>query len=331
MENLIIAVLSRKRPPAAVGYAVTLALVTALLLIQLAFRQPLHRYLPYFPLIFLAALAFGRSAGLLATALSAALAGWSFTVMHSRWETGWFELVFLVLFVAIGIGISVLVEELCQAVRKLRLAESEKSLLLDELVHRTRNDLMLISSVLTLQAMRQSDPQVRATLDSAVARVRVVAQAQERLHFAGKQEQVEVSSYLKALGHGLGDLLRDVRPITVRVRATPMTVDASVAVSIGLIMNELVTNAFKYAFPEGQGGTVQITLEPTGDGVALIVQDDGIGCTSGKGGGLGTRFVQTLTTQLGGNLDYPPVARGHQVRVMLPIKPTEARLHPVLP
>jgi two-component sensor histidine kinase len=324
MENRIVAVLSRKRPPAAAGYVVSAAMVFVLLLFEYAFRPALHHYLTFLPAVLLSSLFFGRPAGLFATLLSAALGDDVLGMLLHGAPLEVTELVFVLLYLVVGCAIAWLIEVLHDAVNKLLAAEAETSLLLDELAHRTRNDLMMVASVLGLQAMRQDDPQARAALESAVARVRVIAEAQERLRKSGKQGQVEVAAYLRALGHGLAELLRDVRPIVVRVKATPMAVDAPVAVSIGLIANELVTNAFKYAFPDGQGGAVQITLEPVGEGVVLSVEDDGVGVSTSKKDGLGSRLVRLLASHLGGTVEQVPRERGHSVRVMLPIKPAVA-------
>jgi two-component sensor histidine kinase len=324
MENRIVAVLSRKRPPAVVGYVVAAGLVFAVLFFEYVFRPALHHYLPFLPAVILSALLFGRSAALFATLLSALLGDDVLGLLLYGDALGLNEFVFVFLYVAVGCAVAWVIEALHDAIEKLLAVEAETSLLLDELAHRTRNDLMMVASVLGLQAMRQSDPHARAALESAVARVRVIAEAQERLRKSGKQGQVEVAAYLRALGHGLAELLRDVRPIVVRVKATPMAVDAPVAVSIGLIANELVTNAFKYAFPDGQGGTVQITLEPAGEGMVLSVEDDGVGAEPSKKDGLGTRLVQLLASHLGGTVERLPRERGHGVRVRLPIKPVAA-------
>ncbi|MEI7037385.1 sensor histidine kinase [Fulvimonas yonginensis] len=309
-----------------VGYAVAVALSLLVWGLELAFSPSLHRYLPFTPVIFVTALACGRNPALLATLLGAVLADRFYLLADGHAEPFEPEPLFLLLFVGVGAAIATLVEALAKAVRKLIVAEEEKSLLLDELAHRTRNDLMMISQVLAFQARRQSEPQVRAALESAVARVRVVAEAQERLRSSGKHGRVEVASYLQALGHGLADLLRDVRPITVRVEAAHVLVEAPVAVSIGLIANELVTNAFKYAFPEGRGGTVQVRLEQADEGMVLTVEDDGVGCPMSQDQGLGSRLVQMLAAHMGGQLERVPVPQGHRVRVKLPIKPAEVVL-----
>ena len=326
MENLIVRVLSRKRPPAAAGYAVATALVLVVSLFEFIYNPALHRYLPFLPAVFLSTLFFGRPAGLFATLLSAALGDDVITLLRDGTAPEPTDILFVLLYAVLGCTVAWLIEALHEAVCKLLRAEAETSLLLDELAHRTRNDLMMISSVLNLQAMRQNDPHAREALESAVSRVRVIAEAQERLRTSGKHGEVEVGAYLRALGHGLAELLRDVRPIRVRVLAAPMYVDAPIAVSIGLIANELVTNAFKYAFPDGQGGTVQITLGAADGGVVLSVEDDGIGVTPSKKNGLGTRLVQLLASHLGGTVQGMPRERGHGVKVLLPIKPAAALL-----
>lgn len=322
MESLIIAVLSRKRPPAVVGYVVSLVLVLGVAGLEHIFPPALHRYLPFLLVVFFVAVLFGRPQGLLATLVSAGLGDGVTDLLFEGRLPGAEEALFVLLFLLVGTAMSLLIESLRSVICKLIDTQAETELLLDELAHRTRNDLMMIASVLGLQAMRQTDVQARSALESAVARVRVIAEAQERLRKSGKHGKVEVASYLRALGHGLAELLRDVRPIAVQVEASPMEVDASVAVSIGLMTNELVTNAFKYAFPEGRGGTVQVVLERAGEGIVLSVRDDGVGVPPTRRDGLGTRLVRLLASHLGGKVEPVAVPHGHRVDVLLPVKPT---------
>lgn len=324
MKDFILAVLSRKRTHALAGYAATLALILGVLWLEWRFPQTFHRYLPFLPIVLVAAVTFGRNAGYMATVSSALAANVFALLSYGRYAVGWPEGIFLVLYLAVGLGFSWIAEALYHAVSELRRAESEKSLLLDELVHRTRNDLMMVASVLTVQARRHADPQVRSELESAVSRVRVISDVQERLRDVGKQGQVELAGYLEALGHSLSQLQQDVRPIEVHVSAQPATVKASVAMSVGLIANELITNAFKYAFPDGRSGTVQVRLEPAAGGMALSVQDDGVGCSRAQTGGMGSRLVSLLASQLGGTVERVPSMQGHHVRVALPIEPENA-------
>jgi two-component sensor histidine kinase len=178
----------------------------------------------------------------------------------------------------------------------------------------------MISSVLALQARSQKEPGARKALESAVARVSVIAQAQERLRGAHEGGTVELEDYLQSLCSGLGDVLRDVRPIAVRVHAERLEVTSSRAVSIGLIVNELVTNAFKYAFPEDRGGTVTVILKREKDQIVLVVSDDGVGCPETPPKGVGSRLIQLLAAQCGGTtIRDTGAGAGCRVTATLPI------------
>ena len=174
--------------------------------------------------------------------------------------------------------------------------------------------------MLTLQAKSQADPNVRNALQAAVARVAVIARAQDRLSGDKDGGVVELSGYLEGLCRTLGDMLRDVRPIAVVVNSEKVDVSSSDAVSIGLIVNELVTNAFKYAFPEDRGGTVRVSLAQQLNGIELVVEDDGIGCPSEPTQGLGSRIVRLLAAQMQGSLMRDPKHAGCRTVVTLPIQ-----------
>jgi two-component sensor histidine kinase len=90
-------------------------------------------------------------------------------------------------------------------------------------------------------------------------------------------------------------------------------------VSVGLIVNELVTNAFKYAFPDDRGGTVLVAAARMGDQIEISVTDDGIGCPHDPKQGLGSRLVRLLAAQMKGSMSRPPVERGCRVCVTLPL------------
>jgi two-component system, sensor histidine kinase PdtaS len=175
---------------------------------------------------------------------------------------------------------------------------------LEELAHRTKNDLAIIGSAITLQARASDNPQVRSALEEANTRVQVVAAAQSKLRATHKGTAVELDQLLEELCAGLGDLLRDVRPIAVRVHCRPTQVNESTAVSIGLIVTELVTNSFKHAFPSERGGIVQVSVKPGRDGAGLTIEvrDNGLGCDQPVDG-LGTRLVRLLAKQRGGHFD----------------------------
>ena len=130
-----------------------------------------------------------------------------------------------------------------------------------------------------------------------------------------------MAAYLEDLCRTLGDMLRDVRPIAVLVSADKLEVNSSDAVSIGLIVNELVTNAIKYAFPDDRGGTVKVSLSQTGGGVELVVEDDGVGCPPEPSQGMGSRLVRLLAAQMQGDLSRDPRHAGCRTVVRLPVRP----------
>jgi two-component sensor histidine kinase len=322
MENLILAIIPRTRFPVAIRYLATLAIIGVAFLLRLSLGQQLEHYpvLLFIPAVFLSALLFDKGSGFFATVVSAVVATYYFIPPAHSFAIEFRELVPILLFVAIGFTISAVTEALRQTIKKLADAEQAKTLLLKEQAHRTKNDLMMVASVLMLQARGQTDTNIRAALESAIARVQVIAKAQDRLNAAHDSGTVELSGYVQAICSGLGDLLRDIRPIAVRVRSAPIELSSSKAVSIGLIVNELVTNAFKYAFPDNRGGAVDVEMEVADNSIVLSVTDDGIGCAVEPVEGVGSRLVRLMATQMGGDVRRVPVPNGCRVIVSVPVE-----------
>jgi two-component sensor histidine kinase len=314
MKNTLFVVWPRIRHPALLRYGATLMIVGVAFLIRMASvpfvtQSPL---LLFIPAVFLASILFGVSSGVIATFASDVLAS-----TYLRGQPVLPSLVSLVLFTAIGFLISMTVEKLHESLRLVRSSEAEKSLLLEELNHRTRNDLMMVSSTLSLQAKTTGDPAVRNALEAAVNRIGVISKAQERLGTtAGHRGFVELGAYLQSLCDGLAELLRDVRPIALRVSTPELEVLSNQAVGVGLIVNELVTNALKHAFPGDMGGVISVVVTLRDEGLCLIVEDDGVGCPKVTGG-LGSRLVRLLASQYDGRFEREPQEQGCRVRVVL--------------
>jgi len=322
MENLLISLLPRQQYSVAVRYSATLFIVAVATLLRLSLADELQHYpvLLFIPAVFLSSLLFDRGSGFFATVVSTLIAIYLFIGPANSFQIDIRDIVPLMIFVGIGFAISAVTEALRKAIQKLSRMEAQKSLLLEELGHRTKNDLFLVSSVLTLQAKSHSDPNVKSALQAAVARVSVIARAQARLRGDRDGGAVEIAGYLEDLCRTLGDMLRDVRPIAVVVNSEKVEVSASNAVSIGLIVNELVTNAFKYAFPEEKGGTIKVSLYRTGASLRLEVEDDGVGCPPEPSQGLGSRLVRLLAAQLQGTLERDTKHAGCKTVVSLPIQ-----------
>lgn len=323
MENLLLTILPRRPTSILVRYAVTGAIVGSAGLLRLALDEPLRGYplLLFIPAVFLSALLFDRGSGFLATLLSAGIAAAYFVeprVSVFVEPRHWFP---IFLFVLIGFAIAAVTEALRKTVRRLERLERAKAVQLEELGHRIKNDLATVGSLLRLQARSVNNGPAREALESATVRLNVIAQVHQRLrHSDGDLAIVEMSSYLEDLSRGLGDLLRDVRPIALRVTSDPVVLPSNQAVSVGLIVNELATNAFKYAFPDGEGGTVDIMLRGNADNVMIIVEDNGVGCPPNAGEGVGSRLIKLMAAQFNGTVSRMPAPKGCRTEVRLNLR-----------
>src|SRR3954447_26254276 len=195
------------------------------------------------------------------------------------------------------------------ALRSERLAEAvrEREGRLAEMSHRVKNDLQLVTSLLRVEAARQRNPAARAALGRAGARVEAVARVHELLCHGDGSGTVAVDRYLRETCAGLAELLGvDGRHRALVVRAEAAVLPADTARSLGLVVNELVTNAFRHAFAADGPGTVWVEFGPDAAGqLRLSVADDGVGRHDGAdaGGGLGLRLVAMIAGQLGAVLD----------------------------
>ena len=191
---------------------------------------------------------------------------------------------------------------------KLRSSLREKEVLLKEIHHRVKNNLQIVSSMLNLQMGQIKDSEARDLFQESQSRVRSIALFHEQLYQSKDLARVEIAEYLKGLCTGLFATY-GVNPeqvvLSVRVQDIPLGVDA--AISCGLIVNELLANALKHAFPEGRRGEVQITLYGEGHQVTLEVADNGLGFPPNldfrSHTTLGLRLVCILTEQIRGTID----------------------------
>jgi two-component sensor histidine kinase len=299
----------------AVRYGVTAAMVVLTFVVRLAMheRGGPYGFILFVPAILGAALMFDRGSGFLALALSAALMA-SIMPWGSNANV---HVAALVIFGVIGASLVLIGEGLHRALEDGQKAQQALGLLLAEMSHRVKNKFAMILSLIGLQA-RQSQPETRAALEAIAQRVRVIANIHDHLQTARHGNLVEMSSYLEELGKSLGDTVRELRPVTVSVSCQPLRLESDKALSIGLIANELITNAFKYAFIDDQIGHVAVRLEADGGRIELRIEDDGVGCPERAAPGLGTRLVTLLVDQLGGSLKVENLKPGCRVSVTVP-------------
>jgi two-component sensor histidine kinase/PAS domain-containing protein len=179
----------------------------------------------------------------------------------------------------------------------------QKEMLLAEMQHRIVNSLQIIASILMMKARAVTSTETRQHLQDAHRRVMSVAAVQQPLHISGRGDMSEIAPSLTKLCESLAEsMIGESRPATLKVVADRGEMISADAVSMGLIVTELVINALKYAFPEqDKPATVTVRYEVNGTDWKLTVADNGIGKT-GKGkplkGGLGTSLVNALAHQL---------------------------------
>jgi two-component sensor histidine kinase len=196
-------------------------------------------------------------------------------------------------------------EALEQSRRLLRQSET----MLEEMRHRVANSLQIIASILMLKARAVSSEETRAQLRDAHQRVMSVATVQQHLHETPGIDQVNVRTYLQKLCAGLADsMVSELEPVAIEVLAEDGMIASGKAVSLGLIVTELVINALKYAFPDAKtDARVLVTYEINGTDWNLAVSDNGTGKSehhaSGPESGLGTAIVQALATQLDARME----------------------------
>jgi two-component sensor histidine kinase len=192
---------------------------------------------------------------------------------------------------------------------------AERELLLREVNHRIGNSLQIIASLLHLQANSATQDDVKAALTNAMGRVAAVAQVHRRLYTSQDLKSVLLNQYLDAL---LDDLRRSAegnRMSRLTLKAEPIEIDPDRAVAIGIIANELVMNAVKYAYPDG-AGPIHVDLHGEGNDIVISISDDGVG-TNGKSDprstGMGQRIVSAMATKLEATAERDPNHKGTRI------------------
>jgi len=207
-------------------------------------------------------------------------------------------------------------------VSKAVAADLHKDLLAAEMAHRIKNSLSVLASFLTLEISR-GPAACRESYRSMQTRLSAVASLYDMIARSNAHGPVDMRAYLCGIGAGLrASLIGQDGTIQIAVDAQPLAIEAGQAVSIGLLVNELATNAIKHAFPQGRGRIV-LGFHRRAEEVTLTVQDDGIGIDAAAGGesnaALGMRFVEAFVQQLGGALTRASGRSGTTVSVRLPI------------
>src|SRR5262245_1559915 len=317
-----------RRWPLAARLAATAAglALTFLFQIPLESEVPGEPFLLFFLVVMAATLGFGQGVGLFGVAVSTFLALFFFepgglALHHAA------DLIRIELYALLGSGAVVGVARLGRALlaadeaaQASAQSEQAKSVLLRELAHRVANNFAAVAALIRRKANLIGDAEARSVLNEAVEQVMVMARVHSRLNAGRDHVWVDSKSFLDELCEDLKVLIAPGQPITIECIAVSRHLSVAQAIPFGLIVNELVTNAIKYAFPDGRPGRVCVCLQETGGHLSLGVEDDGVGLDGGRvrGTGMGRELVQALALQLGGELEVKSANLGSTFSMVFP-------------
>lgn len=206
--------------------------------------------------------------------------------------------------------ISILLFFLCQLLKKVSKQKnqleglvSEKDLLLREIHHRVKNNLQLVSSLLTLQGRSLDNDVALQAINEGKSRVRSMALIHQDLYSKESLTDISVKHYIEKLTQELFDMYQiDKEEITLAMNIQDMKLDVDTLIPLGLIINELITNSLKYAFPNKKYGSLVVRLHEKNKELILIVEDDGIGYNPEeiREHSFGNTLINALSEQLGG-------------------------------
>jgi len=325
---LLIAFLALPAPPPWRQYAVTTLVIAFTTLIWFSLQHSVTSlpFLLFISAVFLISLVYGRHAGFLSIGLSvvALVVLFADPLFRFRVESA-DDLLALVLFGLIGCGIALLTDALRQIVRflhstldTLAAADREKDILLREVHHRIRNDLQMI--VMQLHMARAQEDNQAGALDRAIECVSIMSRLYERLRRQDGARVVDAVPYLQQIVSDLQLTRAGSRLIRMHADIEPARLGMPTALALGIVVNELVTNALKYAFPTQPAGRIDVTFRRAGEGYELAVEDDGVGLVSEapQGSGLGRQIIQQFAEQLGGRFEIQPRAQGLRAVLTFP-------------
>ncbi len=203
----------------------------------------------------------------------------------------------------------------------LRRTIAVAATLRQEIDHRVKNSLQSLSSLTRVEAAMSSNDAVKSALKSLETRINTIALVHDHLYRTGAVATVELSGYLDSLA----DYLRQITPETVRIDSDfcKGEVASRKAAALGMLMNEVVSNALKHGFPEDRGGTIRLETRRLDDGrIRFTGSDDGVGAmTSPDGPGIGMKIAQAVSAQLGGALEIAAAHPGLSVSVIFGAAP----------
>jgi two-component sensor histidine kinase len=195
--------------------------------------------------------------------------------------------------------------------------------LLQEIHHRVKNNLQIVSSLINMQAKKLKAPSARTALDECKTRIETIALIHEQLYKSRDYQCISFSDYLRSLARNIARVAgASTERVKMLIESQPITLPVDKAIPFGLILHELITNAFKHAFPQERCGEIRVALHETAEGIELSVADNGVGMSvppTPTSGSLGMQLIETLVEQIDGTL-LATQADGMTFRITCPLE-----------
>ena len=206
----------------------------------------------------------------------------------------------------------------------------EKDWMLKEIHHRVKNNLQVISSLLNTQADYLRDPAALAALRESQNRVQAMALVHQKLYQSDSVALVNMQEYIREITERLLESFDCLDTVREQLDVAPVELDVALATPLGLIINEVITNALKHAFPQRRPGTLRVSLQPIGARrYELRIADDGVGLPAGfdpaRSPSLGLTMITGLSKQINGALAIASAGPGVQLTVQFEIARKKVR------
>ncbi|MBI5680560.1 MAG: PAS domain-containing protein [Methanobacterium sp.] len=189
---------------------------------------------------------------------------------------------------------------------KLKKTLNEKEMLIKEVHHRVKNNLMMISSLLNIQSSYIKDKDVKELFKESQNRAKSMALIHQKLYQTGNVKEIEFSEFLRSLSTEILHSFNTKKQINLILDLHEATIDVDRAIPLGLIATEIIINSFKHAFPDGTG-EIKVEFSKNGDLFQLTISDNGIGFPEDfdfrTQGDMGMTLINGLTSQIDGSID----------------------------
>jgi PAS domain S-box-containing protein len=218
-------------------------------------------------------------------------------------------------------------QEVARRTHDLQAALDQKTMLLHEVDHRVKNNLQVVASLVLLKARRIKDKSAKRVLDNMAERISALSTVHRLLYSAGDVGRFDIGAFVTDLSNDLMGALGNGR-VALALEAQSIPVSAAKATSIALLVNELMSNALKHAFPDGRKGRLAVQVERLDNTVRIMVEDNGVGLVDQApfDESFGGSLVNMLVRQLKASVEISDAGPGTRAVVVLPLNAEEARL-----